>query len=68
MWIHNFSANKVLHDLDSYHTSLAVFPNLRKEWVTFVHLIVITIGTVLETYDKPCQIKYGFWELYQQNF
>ena len=54
-WSHNFSANQVLHDLDSYHTCVAVFPNLRKEWVPFVHLIAGTIGTVLETYDKPRQ-------------
>ena len=52
-WTHNFSANQVLHDLDSYHTCVAVFPNLRKEWVPFVHLIASTIGKVLETYDKP---------------
>ena len=54
-WTHNFSANQVLHDLDSYHTCVAVFPNLRKEWVPFVHLIASTIGIVLETYDKPRQ-------------
>ena len=55
-WIHNFSANQVLHDLDSYHTCTAVLPNLWKEWVPFVHLFSSTIGSVLETYDKPRQI------------
>ena len=34
-WIHNFFENKLLYDLDSYHTCVTVFPNLRKEWVSF---------------------------------
>ena len=54
-WIHNFSANQVFHDLQLYHTCMVVFPNLRKEWMPFVHLIASNIGTVLETYDKPRQ-------------
>ena len=42
--------------LDSYYTCVAVFPNLRKEWLPSVHLIVGTIGMVLEIDDKPHQI------------
>ena len=52
-WIHNFSANQVLHELDSLYTCMVVFPNLRKEWTTSIALIAATIGTVLEVYDKP---------------
>ena len=36
---------------------MVVFPNLRKEWMPFVHLIASNIGTVLETYDKPRQVE-----------
>ena len=36
---------------------MVVFPNLRKEWLPSVHLIASTIGTVLEIYDKPCQVE-----------
>ena len=56
-WIHKFSTNQVLHDLDFYHTCVVVFPNLCKEWMPFMHLIVGNIGTVLETYDKPHKIE-----------
>ena len=56
-WIHNFSANQVFHELELYHTCMVVFPNLRKEWMPFVHLIASNIGTVLETYDKPRQVE-----------
>ena len=52
-WIHNFSANQVLHELDSLYTCMVVFPNLRKEWTTSIALIAATIGTVLEVYNKP---------------
>ena len=56
-WIHNFSANQVHHDFDSYQTCVVVFPNLRKEWLPSVHMIASTIGTVLEIYDKPRRVE-----------
>ena len=52
-WSHNFSANQVHHDLDSYQTCVVVFPNLRKEWLPSMHVIASSIGTVLEIYEKP---------------
>ena len=52
-WIHNFSANQVLHEHDSLYTCMMVFPNLCKEWITSIKLIAATIGTVLQVYDKP---------------
>ena len=55
-WIHKFSSNQIHHDLDSLYTSTMVLPNLRKEWISFVALIIATIGTVLEVYDTPRKI------------
>ena len=52
-WIHYFLASQVLHEHDSLYTCMVVFPNLHKEWITSIELIVATIGTVLEVYNKP---------------
>ena len=35
-WIHNFSANQVHHDIDSFYTCMVVLPNLCKEWISYV--------------------------------
>ena len=56
-WSHNFSANQVHHDFDSYQTCVVVFPNLRKEWLPSMHVIASTIGTVLEIYERPRRIE-----------
>ena len=43
--------------LDSYYTCVAVFPNLRKEWLPSVHVIASTTGTVVEIYAKPHRVE-----------
>ena len=56
-WSHNFSANQVHHDFDSYQICVVVFPNLRKERLPSMHVIASTIGIVLEIYERPRRIK-----------
>ena len=64
----NQETNKVLHDLDLYHTCVVVFPNLRKEWVPFVHLIDGIIGTFWKLTISPLKSKISIWVLHMQNF